>query len=225
VLRGRGAVVSLSDGAPSSRVLVPSSGQFASLQPMEARTSDRRVSRVENGRGRRRAAGVPRREVGARRRGGVRGSPGGRERPRVYAASAALVPAAEGKETVIFETPDALALLRAASVASEMKLKARYVGARRRIPLRDEVVAVKPDLVLRVDYPRPSQARPEEEWLDVPVSKLRAFDRAPVESEVAARRGRRVLADDRRPRRRVRVPARVREAIARGLSKRTRSRR
>jgi imidazolonepropionase-like amidohydrolase len=219
VLRGRGAVVSLSDGAPSSRVLVPSSGQFASLQPMEGADAIDEYPVSKMG-----AVAVARqafldakwaRDAGA----AYAGRPAGRERPRVYAASAALVPAAEGKETVIFETPDALALLRAASVASEMKLKARYVGAGDAYRLRDEVVAVKPDLVLRVDYPRPTKLDREEEWLDVPVSKLRAFDRAPSNPRWLRDAGVEFSLttdglDDASE-----FPARVREAIARGLSK------
>ena len=47
-------------------------------------------------------------------------SPAGRARPRFTAATAALVPAAEGRETVVFETTDVLSLLRAARIAREL---------------------------------------------------------------------------------------------------------
>jgi imidazolonepropionase-like amidohydrolase len=144
--------------------------------------------------------------------------PAGRARPRVYASSEALVPAAEGKETVVFETKDAIALLRAASVASEMKLRARYVGAGDAYRLREEVVAAKPELVLRVDYPRPVRMDREEEWLDVPLSRLRAFDRGPSNPRWLRDAGVEFSLttdglDDASE-----FPARVREAIARGLS-------
>ena len=83
--------------------------------------------------------------------------PSGRARPRCGPSTAALVPAAEGRETVVFETTDVLALLRAARVAKEMKLKARYVGGNDEYRLSAEVVAAQPDLVLRVDFPQPEK--------------------------------------------------------------------
>jgi len=219
VLRGRGAVVSLSDGEPATRVLVPSGGQFVSLEPME---------------GAERADGYPVSIMGtvavARQafldarwardaEAAYAAHPAGRARPRVYAASEALLPAAEGKETVVFETSDALALLRAASVASEMKLKARYVAGNDAYRLRDEVAAVRPDLVLRVDYPRPQKLDREEEWLDVPLARLEAFDRTPSNPRWLRDAGLEFSLttdglDDASE-----FPARVREAIARGLAR------
>ena len=62
-----------------------------------------------------------------------------------------------------------LALLRAERVAKEMKLKARYVGAGDEYRLLTEVAAGRPDLILRVDFPRPDKVGREEEWLDVPL--------------------------------------------------------
>ncbi|HEX4438943.1 MAG TPA: amidohydrolase family protein [Thermoanaerobaculia bacterium] len=217
VLRGRGAVVSLSDGAPATRVLVPSGGQFVSLEPMEGADREYPVSIMGTVAVARQAfldAKWARDAEAA-----YAGHPAGRARPRVYAASEALLPAAEGRETVVFETNDALALLRAASVASEMKLKARYVGGGDAYRLSDDVAAVKPDLVLRVDYPRPVKVDREEEWLDVPLSKLRAFDRAPSNPRWLRDAGLEFSLttdglDDA-----TEFPARVREAIARGLSR------
>ncbi len=181
VLRGSGAVVSLADGAISGRILDAASGQYVALEPEQTADDDSDgvypVSKMG-------AVAVTRqafldalwwRDAEA----AYAASPSGRARPRFRAATAALVPAAEGKETVVFETTDVLSLLRAARIAKEMKLKARYVGAGDEYRLLSEVAGVKPDLVLRVAFPQPDKPGIEEEWLDVPASRLRAYDRAP----------------------------------------------
>jgi imidazolonepropionase-like amidohydrolase len=105
--------------------------------------------------------------------------PSGKAQPRFVAATTALVPAAEGRETVVFETTDVLSLLRAVRIANELKLKARFVAAGDEYRLLQEVAAARPDLVLRVAFPQPDRLDREEEWLDVSMTRLRAFDRAP----------------------------------------------
>ncbi len=176
VLRGEGAVVSLAEGPVSGRVLVAESGQYVSLEP-EADATDYPVSKMG-------AVAVARqalldaswwREAEA----AYSAKPSGQARPRFVAPTAALVAAAEGKEVVVFDTTDVLALLRAARVAGEMKVKARYVGAGDEYRLLTEVVAARPDLILRVAFPQPDELDREEEWLDVPLSKLRSYDLAP----------------------------------------------
>ncbi|HWZ84835.1 MAG TPA: amidohydrolase family protein, partial [Thermoanaerobaculia bacterium] len=176
ILRGSGAVVSLADGPISNRVLVAESGQYVSLEP-EADASDYPVSKMG-------AVAVARqafldadwwREAEA----AYAAKPSGQARPRFRASIAALVPAAEGKQTVVFDTTDVLALLRSARIAKEMKLKARYVASGDEYRLLREVTAARPDLILRVAFPQPDKLDRDEEWLDVPLSRLRAYDRAP----------------------------------------------
>ena len=178
-LRGSGAVVSLADGPISGRILETSSGQYVSLEPESSDDDDGAYPVSKMG-----AVAVTRqafldanwwREAEA----AYAASPSGQARPRYVAATAALVAAAQGREVVVFETTDVLALLRAAKIAKEMKLKARYVGAGDEYRLVSEVSGVQPDLVLRVNFPQPDKPAAEEEWLDVPVSRLRAIDRAP----------------------------------------------
>ena len=145
---------------------------------------------------------------------GHRARPG----PRSSLPTAALVPAAEGRETVVFETGDVLGLLRAARVARDMKVKARFVGAGDEYRLLSEVAAAKPDLVLRVAFPQPDKLDRDEEWLDVPLSRLRAYDRAPSNPEWLREAGVEFSfttagLDDPKE-----FPERVREAMARGLS-------
>ncbi len=215
VMRGRGAVVSLADGPITGRILLPESGQFVSLEPPDE--DNYPASKMG-------AVAVARqafldalwwRDAEA----AYAKQPSGRARPRLRASSAALVPAAEGRETVVFEAADALALLRAARLAREMKLKARYVGGNDEYRLSAEVVAAQPDLVLRVNFPQPEKLDSETEWLDVPLTRLRAFDRASSNPKWLKDAGLTFsfttagLEDPKT------FPARVRETLARGLSR------
>ncbi len=68
VMRGRGAVVSLAEAPLSARVIDPQNGQVVSLEPPERGL----LPELEDGRGRGRAPGVPRRALVARRGGGLR---------------------------------------------------------------------------------------------------------------------------------------------------------
>ncbi|MGE5412901.1 MAG: amidohydrolase family protein [Syntrophomonadaceae bacterium] len=215
VLRGSAAIVSLSEAAGPARILAPASGQYVALEP-EPDAGDYPVSKMG-------AVAIARQALLDARwwndaEAAYAAQPTGRQRPRYVASTAALVPAAGGRETVVFDTVDVLGLLRATRVAREMNLKARYVAAGDEYRLLSEVVAAKPDLVLRVAFPRPDRLDREEEWLDVPLSRLRAFDRAPSDPKWLRDAGLEFslttdgldAASD--------FPARLREARERGLS-------
>jgi imidazolonepropionase-like amidohydrolase len=215
VLRGRGAVVSLGEGPLPGRTLDAAFGQYVTLEP-ETEGTEYPVSKMG-------AVALARqafldaawwREATA----AYGAQPTGRARPRYDASVAALVPAAQGQDVVVFDAGDVLALLRAERVAREMKLKARYVGAGDEYRLLSEVAAGKPDLVLRVDFPQPDKVDREEEWLDVSLTKLRAYDRAASNPRWLRDAGLEFSLttaglDDSKD-----FPKRVREAMARGLS-------
>ena len=182
ILRGRGALVSLAEEPMEARVLASEAGQYVSLEPerFDFATFFRAV--------------YPSSKMGAVamvRQGFLdaawwRGAeaayarrPVGQARPRRAAAAEALMSAAEGKEPVVFEATDVLSLMRAGKIAHEFKLKARYVGAGDEYRLRDQIVAMHPDLILKVDFPKPYRLDDEAEWLDVPLERLRRMDRAP----------------------------------------------
>ncbi|HYX20892.1 MAG TPA: amidohydrolase family protein, partial [Thermoanaerobaculia bacterium] len=215
VLRGAGAIVSLSEAAGPSRILAAQSGQYVVLEP-EPDAADYPVSKMG-------AVALTRQAILDARwwraaEEAYAAKPTGRARPRYVPATAALVPAAEGRETVVFETGDVLALLRAARVAREMNVKARYVGGGDAYRLLTEVEAAKPDLVLPVAFPQPDRLDREEEWLDVPLSRLRAIDRAPSNPRWLKDSGIEFSLttdglDDPKD-----FPARVREARERGLA-------
>jgi imidazolonepropionase-like amidohydrolase len=144
--------------------------------------------------------------------------PAGRGRPEHLDAWAALSDAAAGKEAVVFETPDVLSLLRASKIASEFALRARYVGAADAYLLADEVKAAKPQLVLTLAFPAPTSVEDDDDWGDVSLQRLRAWDRAPSNPKwmrdlgltfALTTHGLAELSD---------LPERVRRARARGLS-------
>ncbi len=222
ILRGRGAVVSLAEGPLSGRVLQPDGGEVISLDP-------ERFDFANFGR-----AGYPVSKMGAvalvrqsfldarwwgEAEGAYSRHPAGQARPRFTAANAALLPAAQGRETVVFDASDVLSLLREIKIAREMKVKALYVGGGDEYRLRDRVAGEKPDLVLRVDFPRPYRVSDDSEWLDVPLERLRAIDRAPSNPKWLRDAGLTFSLttaglDDPED-----FPRRVREAVARGFSR------
>src|SRR5206468_12257452 len=101
----------------------------------------------------------------------------------------------------------------------ELKLKARFVTAGDEYRMRDLVLASKPDLIVRVDFPRPVRLDDDAEWMEVPLERLRRFDRSPSNPKWLREAGASFSlttagleeVDD--------FSRRVREAIARGLSK------
>src|SRR5262249_28781954 len=153
-LRGRGAVVALQDGPMESRILSSQSGQYVSLEPerfdfanfFRASYPSSKMGAVAMTRQAFATAAWWRDAEAAYSRHSA-----GQARPRRDAGAEALVPAAEGKEPVFFEATDVLALLRAGKIAREYRLKAVYVGAGDEYRLRDQVAAMKPDLILKVD--------------------------------------------------------------------------
>ncbi len=215
VLRGRGAVVSLAPGSEPGRILEAAGGQYVSLEP-EPDATEYPVSKMG-------AVAVARQGFLDARwwrdaEAAYAAKPSGRQRPRFVESTAALVPAAEGREVVVFDTEDVLALLRAGRVSKEMKLKARYVGAGDEYRMIAEVAAMRPELVLRVAFPQPEKLDREEEWLDVPLERLRAYDRAASNPRWLRDAGVEFSFTTAGLEEAKDFPKRVREAMARGLT-------
>ena len=222
ILRGRGSIVSLADGPISGRIVVSEGAQVISLDPEPVDFGS--AARVGYPVSKMGAVALVRQSfLDARWWGEAEAAyakrSAGQPRPRFVAANAALLPAAQGREAVVFEASDVLSLLRGLEIAREMKLRAISVGAGDEYRLRDRVAAAKPDLVLRVNFPRPYKLDDETEWLDVPLERLRAIDRAPSNPKWLRDAGVRFSfttagLDDPAD-----FPGRVKEAIARGLSR------
>lgn len=222
ILRGRSAVVSLGEGPVANRILDAETAHCVSLEP--ERFDFAAFTRATYPSSKMGAVALVRQTLRDAlwwkdAQAAYAKSPIGQERPIVIEAHAALLPAAEGREPVFFEATDVLSLLRGGKLAREMKLKAVFVGVGDEYRMREQVVASKPDLVLRVDFPRPYRLDEEAEWLDVPLERLRHIDRAPSNPKWMKDAGLTFSfttagLDDPED-----FGRRVREAIARGLSK------
>ena len=223
-LRGRGALIGLGDGSLEERIVTPDFAQYVSLEPERLRDYAAEFARMSYPASKMGAVALVRQSFSDAvwwrdAEAAYAKKPAGQNRPAWDAAAAALVPEAEGRQPVVFEAADVLALLRAGKIAREKKLVAIYVGAGDEYRLRDEVATMKPDLILRVDFPKPDRLDDEAEWDEVPLDRLRRIDRSPSnpawlrEAGVAFSLTTHGLEDPED------FPKRVREAMARGLSK------
>jgi imidazolonepropionase-like amidohydrolase len=222
ILRGKGVVLSLSEEPLEERVLESETGQCVSLEP--ERLDFANFTRAIYPSSKMGAVAMVRQNLfdalwwrDARAAYGRRAT--GQARPPYEAAARALVPAAEGREPVTFEATDVLSLLRAGKIAREFKLKALYVGAGDEYRLREEVVAMRPDLILRVDFPKPYRLEDETEWIDVPLERLRRIDRSPSNPKWMKESGLTFSFTTAGLENAGDFPRRVREALARGLSR------
>jgi imidazolonepropionase-like amidohydrolase len=222
ILRGDGAIVTLADGPLEDRILRGDFGQYVSLEPERLRDSE--FARATYPSAKMGAVALVRqgffdalwwRDAEA----AYAQSPAGQARPRWDAAAAALVPAAEGRQPVVFEATDALSLWRAVKIVRELKLKAQYVGAGDEYRLREALAAAKPDLILRVDFAKPDRLENDDEWLDVPLERLRRFDRSPSNPRWLREAGLDFSITTHGLEEPGDLSRRVREAMARGLSK------
>ncbi|HYK42540.1 MAG TPA: amidohydrolase family protein [Thermoanaerobaculia bacterium] len=222
ILRGRGAVVTLGEGPLEGRILSADDAHYATLDP--ERLDFGSFSRAVYPASKMGAVALVRQTFADAlwwrdAQAAYSRRPAGQRRPSWEAARAALVGAAEGREPVVFETGDVLSLLRAEKLARELKLRARFVTAGDEYRMRAVVLASKPDLIVRVDFPRPVRLDDDAEWMEVPLERLRRFDRSPSNPKWLRDAGASFSlttagleeVDD--------FSRRVREAIARGLSK------
>jgi len=100
------------------------------------------------------------------------------ERPTWNTALEALVPVAEGRETVVFESEAVLDTLRTASLVDEFDLDAVVVGSGDEYRRLAAVAAAGLPLIVPVDFPDPP-AVGEEDDLTVDLADLRHWDAAP----------------------------------------------
>ncbi len=220
ILRGAGAIVGLGD--PDSRVLAERFGQYVSLEPAHVTDFSSAIRRSVYPASRMGAVALVRQSLldslWLRDAEAAYAQSAGQPRPAWDAAAAALLPAATGKDPVVFEATDVLSLLRAGRIAREMKLQAMYVGAGDEYRLMPQVAALKPELILRVDFPKPRRLETEDEWLDVSLPELRRMDRAPSNPRWLRDAGLSFSLTTHGLEDPEDFPRRVREAMARGLS-------
>ncbi len=102
--------------------------------------------------------------------------PQGRRRPEFDPSLEALLPAAEGKQRVLFEPGSALMVDRAARVARELNLDGAIVSSAqewRRPQLAKETGAT---FIVPVNFPELPKLPNEDDWEQVTLDQLRAWD-------------------------------------------------
>ena len=177
VFRGHSAVLSLGDGPVSRNLVVPRAAEIVSLDA-PGRERGREYPSSKMG-----VAAVVRQTFSDARwyrdaEAAWRAKPS-LPRPDRVEAWAALGEAVSGSEPVLFETSDVLALLRAGKLAGESGLRTRVVGGADAYVLMDEVKALSPEIILTLAFPAAPSIDDDDDWVDVSLSRLRHWDRAP----------------------------------------------
>ncbi len=115
--------------------------------------------------------------------------PKGRNRPAYNLGLEALVPASERKMRVVFEPQDALMVDRAARIAHELKLDFYVVssGEEWRRPELAKAAAVP--FIVPLNFPELPKLPPGDDWDQVTLDELRAWDWAPENPAVLSRQG------------------------------------
>ena len=97
-------------------------------------------------------------------------------RPALNAALEALQLAAQGKQRVVVEPGSALMMDRAARLAREMKLEFALVASGQEWRRPDLIASWAVPLILPIAFPSPPKFAQEEDWIQVSLDALRAWD-------------------------------------------------
>ena len=102
-----------------------------------------------------------------------------RRRPEFNPALEALLAASEGKMRVLFEPESALMVDRAARIAQELKLDFCLVSSGEEWRRPELAKAANAPFIVRLDFPEVSKMPEEDDWNDISLDQLRAWDWAP----------------------------------------------
>lgn len=126
--------------------------------------------------------------------------------------------AENGKRPIVFETGDELTLLRAARLSHEFGIPFYYIGANDEYARLEEIRALKRPLILPVNYPKAPEVKTLEDELDVDLSELRHWERAPSNPATLEAAGVRFAFTTFRLKKKESFLKNVRTAVKRGLS-------
>ncbi len=103
-------------------------------------------------------------------------NPQGRKRPEFDPSLEALQPATDGKQRVLFEPGSALMVDRAARVARELKLDFAIVSCGQEWRRPDLAKETGATFIVPVDFPNLPKLPSEDDWEQVTLDQLRAWD-------------------------------------------------
>ena len=173
ILRGRSFVASLADDQPAATVLVPRATPFASFN--KGSSQQAYPSSLMGSIALLRQTLLDARWYAAER--ARHASDPSRPAPEANDALDAL---ATYDGEIVFETDDALSLLRAARLAAEFGLQLQHVGAHDEYRHLEALRALDRPLILPLDFPEVPRVGSADEALDVTLSALRLWERAPA---------------------------------------------
>ncbi|MEO5803733.1 MAG: amidohydrolase family protein [Verrucomicrobiota bacterium] len=102
-----------------------------------------------------------------------------RRRPEFNPALEALLAASEGKMPVLFEPDSALMVDRATRIAKELKLDFCIVSSGQEWRRPEFAKAANARFIVRLDFPEISKMPNDDDWNDISLDQLRAWDWAP----------------------------------------------
>jgi imidazolonepropionase-like amidohydrolase len=118
--------------------------------------------------------------------------PGVRARPEFNLSLEALAPAASGRMPVMIEPGSALMVDRAARIASELKLSLALVASGQEWRRPDLMKGIGATFVVPLNFPALPRLPGEEDWHDVSLDQLRAWDWAAENPALLRQHGREV---------------------------------
>ncbi len=107
-------------------------------------------------------------------------NPAGNRRPEMNIALASLTEVVRGRQPVIIDTSDELALLRASKIAKEYSLSMWVRGSGHEYKRVDAVQFAGVPVILPVNFPSPPDVSTPEKARDVSLEELRHWNDAPV---------------------------------------------
>ncbi len=110
-----------------------------------------------------------------------------RPRPEFNPAWEALRPATEGKMRVLLEPHSAPMVDRATRIAQEMKLDTCIVSTGQEWRRPELAKSAKVPFIVRLDFPDVSKLPEDDDWNDISLDQLRAWDWAPENAAVLRR--------------------------------------
>lgn len=212
VLRGTSAVVGLGEGGAGANTLVADAHQVVALAPQRQGYPGSLMGAI---------AVIRQAFLDAkwyRDANAAWAAKPGAKRPAVDNALAALRPAIEGRQNVLFVADEMLQVLRAAALAKEAGVAARVVGAGDEYKRAARIAAAGVPLVVPVNFPEAPDVATAEKAIEVATEDLRAWQEAPGNAASLAKAGVTFALTANGLRDAKTFPAAVGRAIERGLA-------
>lgn len=139
-------------------------------------------------------------------------------RPQINSALDALTPALTGIQPVLFVPGSAVMTGRAAQVARELSVRAAILSSGEEWRRPDIAAGTALPFIVPVDFPELPKLPTDDDWEEISLDRLRAFDWAPENPAVLRRAGLEIALTTHGLSSPARFRANLRLAIARGLS-------